>query len=178
VTRLRLLLRGFKCRLLIKHYRLRQAHPTAYIAPRSDISRDLTAGAYTYVGPGSMIAGTVSIGAYTMLGPKVMCLGDDHRFDLPGVPIVFSGRPNLRMTTIGRDVWIGAGSIILAGVQIGDGSIVAAGSVVSNDIPPCEIHGGVPNRKIRDRFATVSERDRHIEYLQAPPMPGNYAPRR
>jgi len=171
-------LRELKCRLLIKHYRLNQAHHTAYIARGSDISRDLIAGAYTYVGPGSMIAGTVSIGTYTMLGPKVMCLGDDHRFDVAGVPIIFSGRPNLRTTAIGRDVWIGAGSIILAGVEIGDGSIVAAGTVVSNDIPPCEIHGGVPNRKIRDRFATVTERQRHIEYLQKPATPGNFPQRR
>jgi acetyltransferase-like isoleucine patch superfamily enzyme len=175
VKRIRPALRGLKCRLLIKYYRLRDAAPTAYIAYGSDVSRDLIAREFTYVGPGSMIGGRVSIGAYSMLGPGVMCLGDDHRFDLPGVPTIFSGRPALRPTLIGRDVWIGARSIVLAGVEIGDGAIVAAGSVVSNDIPRCEVHGGVPNRKIRDRFASESDKQGHLEYLQSPARQGRFA---
>jgi acetyltransferase-like isoleucine patch superfamily enzyme len=174
-VRARPLLRGLKCWLLIKHYRLRHVDSTAYIAYGSNISRDLVAGEYAYIGQGSMINGRVSIGAYTMFGAGVMCLGDDHRYDLPAVPAIFSGRPSLRPTVIGRDVWVGARSIILAGVEIGDGAIVAAGTVVSSNVPACEIHGGVPNRKIKDRFAQESDTKRHLEYLQRSPSPGNYA---
>lgn len=171
---LRLTLRGLKCRMLIRYYRLTQADATAYIAYGSHISRDLIAGKYSFVGTQSMIGPRVSIGAYTMLGPGVMCVGDDHRFDVPGVATIFSGRPVLRPTVIGKDVWIGARAIILAGVEIGDGAIVSAGTIVTKNIPSCEIQGGVPNRKIRDRFATPAETARHLEFLQMPPTRGTY----
>ncbi len=55
-------------------------------------------------------------------------------------------------TSIGNDVWIGAGSIIVRGVSIGDGAIVAAGAVVAKDVPPYAIVGGVPARVIKFRF--------------------------
>jgi acetyltransferase-like isoleucine patch superfamily enzyme len=178
MKRIRLLLRGVKCLLLIKYYRLKHVDPTAYIMYGSRISRDLVAGEYTFIGERSMIGRKVSIGAYTMLGPSVMCLGDDHRYDVPGLPAIFSGRPNLRPIVIGRDVWIGARSIILSGVEIGDGVIVAAGTVVSKNIPSCEIHGGIPNRKIKDRFDSLTDKQRHLEFLKKPPMPGNFAENR
>jgi acetyltransferase-like isoleucine patch superfamily enzyme len=157
---------------------LRHAHRTAYIAYGSTISPDLIAREYTYVGRGSLIGARVYLGAYTMLGPCVTCMGDDHRYDRPGVPIIFSGRPTLRPTIIGRDAWIGARAIILPGVEIGDGAIVAAGAVVSRSIPPCEIHGGIPNRKIRDRFASLADKERHLEYLREPPRRGTFAGQR
>lgn len=50
------------------------------------------------------------------------------------------------------DVWIGYGSIILSGVRVGQGAVVAAGSVVTNDIPPYAVYGGVPARLIKWRF--------------------------
>lgn len=54
---------------------------------------------------------------------------------------------------IGNDVWIGYGTIILSGVTIGDGAIVGAHSLVTKDIPPYTIAGGVPARPIRKRFS-------------------------
>jgi acetyltransferase-like isoleucine patch superfamily enzyme len=171
----RLMLRGLKCLLLIKYYRLSHADTTAYIAYGSDIAKDLVVGEYCYIGTQAIIGPRVLIGAYTMLAPRVLCTGDDHRYDIAGVPIIFAGRPSLRPTVIGRDVWVGAGSIILAGVEIGDGAIVAAGTVVSKSIPPCEIHGGVPNRKIKDRFGDPVEKQRHLHALRETPRAGRFA---
>lgn len=54
--------------------------------------------------------------------------------------------------TIGNDVWIGYEAVILAGVTIGDGAIVGARAVVTKDVPPYTIVGGVPARPIRKRF--------------------------
>lgn len=53
---------------------------------------------------------------------------------------------------IGNDVWIGYGAVILRGVSIGDGAIVGAGAVVTKDVDPYTIVGGVPAKTIRKRF--------------------------
>lgn len=50
------------------------------------------------------------------------------------------------------DVWIGSRATILSGVHIGQGAIVAAGSVVTRDVPPYAVVGGVPTRIIKYRF--------------------------
>lgn len=54
---------------------------------------------------------------------------------------------------IGNDVWIGYNAIILSGVKIGDGAIVATGAVVTKDVKPYEIVGGIPAKVIRKRFS-------------------------
>jgi phosphonate metabolism protein (transferase hexapeptide repeat family) len=53
---------------------------------------------------------------------------------------------------IGNDVWIGHAVIVLPGVKVGDGAVLAAGAVVTRDVAPCTIVGGVPARQIRERF--------------------------
>jgi acetyltransferase-like isoleucine patch superfamily enzyme len=55
---------------------------------------------------------------------------------------------------IGNDVWIGSNAIILQGCKIGDGAVIAAGAVVTHDISPYSIVGGVPAKKIKDRFTS------------------------
>mgnify|MGYP002936851509 CR=1 FL=1 len=55
-------------------------------------------------------------------------------------------------TVIENDVWIGQNSVILPGVHIGDGAIIGTRAVVTKDVPPYTIVGGVPARPIRKRF--------------------------
>ncbi len=55
-------------------------------------------------------------------------------------------------TVIGNDVWIGYDAIIMSGVKIGDGAIIGTRAVVTKDIPPYTIVGGVPAKPIRKRF--------------------------
>lgn len=79
----------------------------------------------------------------------------------------FAGSVSLRpfidnrsgLVTIGNDVWIGSNALVMGGVSIGDGAIVAAGAVVTKDVPPYAIVGGVPAKIIRYRFdeATIRE---------------------
>jgi putative colanic acid biosynthesis acetyltransferase WcaF len=52
---------------------------------------------------------------------------------------------------IGDRVWIAEGAVVLGGVTIGEGAVVAAGAVVTNDVPPFTVVGGVPARAIRER---------------------------
>jgi len=154
---------------------LRNVHPTFYAAPGSRIAPDLIAREYSYVGPGSIIGPKVELGAYSMIGPRVMIVGGDHLYDKPGTPIIFSGRPNLKATVIEADAWICAGAILIAGVRIGRGAIVAAGAVITHDVPPYEIHGGVPGRKLRDRFVGA-QRETHEAMLQRKPTSGVFCP--
>ena len=62
-------------------------------------------------------------------------------------------------TVIGNDVWIGYEAVIMAGVRIGDGAIIGTRAVVTKDVPPYTIVGGVPAKKIRRRFddATIEK---------------------
>ena len=60
-----------------------------------------------------------------------------------------------RQVTIGNDVWIGHGAIILPGRTVGDGAVIAAGAVVTKDVTAYAIVGGNPARLIRERFPAV-----------------------
>lgn len=88
-----------------------------------------------------------------------------------------------RPIVIGNDVWIGANVCILPGVNIGDGAILAAGAIVTKDVPPYAIVGGVPAKIIRYRFDdcmckallrirwwewTTEKIEKNIEYLYQP----------
>lgn len=65
---------------------------------------------------------------------------------------------------IGNDVWIGYEAVVLAGVTIGDGAIIGARAVVTKDVPPYTIVGGVPAKPIRQRF--VSETVETLQQLK------------
>lgn len=151
------------------HYRTPGVHKSAYLAEGSRISPDLVAHEFSYVGPECIVGPKVELGAYSMLGPRVAIVGADHVFEQPGIPIIFSGRPELKPTIIERDAWVGCGSVLMAGVRIGRGAIVAAGAVVTKDVLPYEIVGGVPARKISDRFDTAAARETHDRMLAQTP---------
>lgn len=70
---------------------------------------------------------------------------------------------------IGNDVWVGRNTMILDGVTIGDGAIVAAGAVVTKDVPPYAIVGGVPAKVLKYRFPPeVIERLLEIKWWDLP----------
>lgn len=145
--------------------RLAHVHSSAYIHVSAHTSPDLRAEEWVFVGARAHLAPMVRIGRYTMLAPEVTIVGDDHRWDLVGVPIQFAGRPRQQETMIGRDVWIGQGALILRGVTIGDGAVVGARSVVTHDVPPYAVVAGTPARLIRERF-TGADRDTHQSMLE------------
>lgn len=94
--------------------------------------------------------GTITIGNYVHTGVNVMILAFNHGFytrDIPTKEQDYEDAP----VVIGDDVWIGAGSIILAGVTIGQGAVIGAGSVVTKDVPPYSIVAGIPASVIKYR---------------------------
>lgn len=143
----------------------------------SHMPKSITVGKYSYIGSGALIHGEVSIGSYTMLSTNVSIVGRDHDFSIVGAPIIFSGRPDQKKTYIGNDVWIGHKVIIMSGCSIGDGAVVAAGSIVTKDIPPFQVYGGVPARKIKSRFSTTEDEIRHQKAINAQNIIGIPSPK-
>ena len=129
-------------------------------------------GAFTYFN-GACEVFHAKIGRYCSIAPDVVIGPGEHPIDqLSTHPFAFGGGGNRfkgvpeyeairiqggstvkhRTTYIGNDVWIGSRAYIAQGVTLGDGCIVAAGAVVTRDVEPYAIVGGVPARLIRMRF--------------------------
>jgi acetyltransferase-like isoleucine patch superfamily enzyme len=115
------------------------------------IGRRAAVGASDFIHGG----GGVDIGRDVLLGPFVQIFSENHLFDDPGRPIIEQSEIRAAVT-IGDDVWVGAGAIILAGVTIGEGAVVAAGAVVRFDVPPRAIVAGIPARVVGSRGAAFS----------------------
>lgn len=126
-------------------------------------------GDYSYCSPGTILFDNVNIGKYCSIGYNVQIGCPEHPIDF------FSTSPRVYRETkasrfiewpnndfrfpvnIGNDVWIGSNAIILQGVTVGDGAIIAAGAVVSKDVAPFTVVGGVPAKKIKNRFDSSFE---------------------
>jgi acetyltransferase-like isoleucine patch superfamily enzyme len=117
------------------------------------VSRDarLNVGNHTFIGRGCEldVAVEVTIGEHTLIAPNVFITDHTHnhlraiRLDEQGI----TAGP----VSIGDDVWLGTGAIVLHGVTIGNGAIVGAGAVVTRDVEANAIVGGVPARVIGAR---------------------------
>jgi len=147
-----------------------------------------TFGGYNHLSPGTLIFGAqvgrgsyvggarlqnCTVGAFCSIGTRTRIggLGRHPTRWLSTHPAFFSPLRQAGFTfvdrshfeelahvTVGNDVWIGAGAMVLDGVKIGDGAIVAAGAVVTTDVAPYAVVGGVPARFIRSRFDEPSIR--------------------
>lgn len=128
--------------------------------------KDITFGHHVQFGSNCMIQCDIEFGNYVLVASNVSFVGkDDHLFCKVGTPIWNSGRGDSYKTSIGNDVWIGHGAIIMGGVKIGDGAIVAAGAIVTKDVPPCAIVGGNPAKVIKHRFETHEIINEHCIYV-------------
>lgn len=92
----------------------------------------------------------IKIGNYVHTGPNVMMFAYNHGTYSTEIPTKEQDYFDADIV-IGDDVWIGAGSIILAGSRIGKGAIVAAGAVVNKEVPEYAIVGGVPAKVLKMR---------------------------
>lgn len=124
---------------------------------------DSSIGAYSYISPHTVVQRTIigrysSIGDHCVIGPNQHPTGwlstspAFYESQLFGAPVIGPPFEKQSPVQIGNDVWIGARAAIMGGVTIGDGAIVAFGAVVTKDVPPYTIVGGVPAKPIRRRF--------------------------
>ncbi|QAY74688.1 acyltransferase [Agromyces protaetiae] len=114
----------------------------------------ITIGAGSHIGEHSVIwagnsTGRIVFGEKCLLAPNVTITASNYGTE-PGTPVM--DQPKIEEDiVIGDDVWLGANTVVLAGVTIGDGAVVAAGAVVTKDVPAGAIVGGVPARVIGQR---------------------------
>lgn len=86
--------------------------------------------------------GGVDVGDDSLIGPGVRLISYQHRYAAGST--IRSQPTAARPIRIGRDVWIGANAVVLAGVTVGDGAVIAAGAVVTRDVAPGTVVAGVP----------------------------------
>jgi phosphonate metabolism protein (transferase hexapeptide repeat family) len=127
-----------------------------------------TIGDYSYLGPDCAVA-DAEIGKFCAIAASVRIGPPNHPMDRPTLhrftycpeyyePGVerdhrFFAQRRADKVIIGNDVWIGHGVTVLPKVTIGNGAILAAGAVVTKDVPPYTIVGGVPAKLIRERLS-------------------------
>lgn len=123
-------------------------------------------GDYSYIGRGSIIHNT-TIGKFCSISDFCVIGLPGHTIKTISTSPLFSGIHNGTKSSwvkkdmprkpvdvkIGNDVWIGYRAIIPVNVTIGDGAIIAAGAVVTKDVPPYAVVGGVPAKIIKYRFS-------------------------
>ena len=122
----------------------------------------------TTLGTNNFFGGKVTIGKYCQIGRDVAFHPTNHPITFPTTYVnsqLFGGELKSLKTeksiTLGHDIWVGHGVIILAGVTVGNGAILAAGSIITKDVEPYSIVAGNPARLIRKRFS-----DQSIEELE------------
>jgi maltose O-acetyltransferase len=117
-------------------------------------SQNLTLGENSGIGPDGKLfcSGGLRIGNNVFSGSDLIIHTAEHRFDRMDIPMEEQGR-TAAPVVIEDDVYIGSRVTILGGVTVGKGAIIGAGAVVTKDVEPYTIIGGVPAKEIGRRTA-------------------------
>lgn len=94
-------------------------------------------------------AESITIGKDVLIASRVYISDHDHDFQDPQTPTVYAKKLITKPVNIEDGVWIGEGAVILKGVNVGTRAVIGANAVVTKDVPPYAIVGGVPARVIR-----------------------------
>jgi len=136
---------------------------------------NIEVGDYVSIGKGSALVAARSriiFGNRCACGANVIIIGGNHNTSVVGQPqllVSTEKRPeDDQDVVVEDDVWVGSGAIILKGVRLGRGSIVAAGAVVTKEVLPYTIVGGIPAKIISMRFGEIETLLKHEDALYSP----------
>lgn len=123
-------------------------------------------GCDSLIGEYSVIRGQggVEIGDRVYTSPFTQIIAVNHVFDDPKRPFVDQGI-TAEGIIIEDDVWLGSGAIVTDGVKIGKGAVIAAGAVVTKDVPPHTVVGGVPAKPIKNIDGKIRKPDRPTYHI-------------
>jgi acetyltransferase-like isoleucine patch superfamily enzyme len=112
----------------------------------TDCGKNINVGKNVFINSGCRFQdqGGITIGDGVLIGHNVVLATLNHDIDPKK-----RGTMHPAHITIGNDVWIGANATVVPGVTIGDGAIIAAGAVVTKDVPPNVIVGGMPAKMLK-----------------------------
>ena len=113
--------------------------------------RGVTLGDRSGIGINASIGEQTHIGSDVMMGPDCVIYTRNHRCDRLDIPMREQGYGPVEPVEIGDDCWIGGRVTLLPGVHVGNGAVIAAGAVVTKDVPPYAVVGGVPAKIIYNR---------------------------
>ena len=150
-----------KIRYLCAKLMLERCGKNVNIESNASITSSLEIGNNSGIGIASRIYGKVCIGNNVLMGPEVIILTSGHNYENMNVLIQEQGSLKEKPVIIGDDVWIGARAIILPGVEIGNGAVIGAGAVVTKNVPPYSVVGGVPAKIIKCR---ISKEQKDVEH--------------
>lgn len=146
----------------IKKTMFNKCGKNVYIGKNCDITySNVDIGDSVSIGANSLFLSTrakIIIGNHVMFGPHVFVITGGHRTDIEG-RFMDEIKDNEKLSENDQDVifkgdnWIGANAIILKGVTVGKGAVIAAGSVVTHNVEPYSIVGGVPAKILKMRFS-------------------------
>lgn len=152
----------------IKKYKWKKKNKDNYVNISDNAAREIlnmdniNIGRYTYGNLNLCIGNSISkltIGSFCSIGPEVLFVLNEHNYkNISTYPfkVMFNRSPEEAIhcgdIVVGDDVWFGARTTVLSNVTIGQGAVIAAGSVVTKDVPPYAIVGGVPAKIIKYRF--------------------------
>jgi acetyltransferase-like isoleucine patch superfamily enzyme len=125
-------------------------------------------GHFAFIGSYAWIIYPIVIGDLTMIAPHFKIAGNDHGIYTYGTPMRIA-KPAIpyteQITILGSEVWVGQNVTIIHGVKIGHGAVLASGSVVTKDIAPYTVVGGVPAKFLKNRFRGQDDQDKHFQDL-------------
>ena len=136
-------------RWLVTNY-LKSCGKKLRVKSGAEISLNAQVGNESELGTRCMIQANVTIGDHVIMGPDIKIYSRNHKSDRLDIPIQKQGKHYLN-TTIGNDVWIGANTIIVAGVNVGNHAIIAAGAIVTKDVQDFAVVGGCPAKVLKYR---------------------------
>lgn len=130
------------------------------VPDRCNFSGKISLGYATTLGYNNFLHGDITIGKYCQFGADVAIHSTNHPTSYLTTYInqnLFNGElkalKEVKKVVIENDVWIGHNAIIVGNLTIGNGAVIAAGSVVTKDVAPYAIVGGVPAKEIKKRFS-------------------------
>ena len=129
-----------------------QQDKNSYFEPNVYIGngQNVKIGKHCHINENCFLQG-VTIGDYVLIAPNVAFINSGHEYCDRAIPIIMQGDTLQKNPIVKSNVWIGRNVVVMPNITIDEGSVVGAGAVVTKDVKPFTVVGGVPAKFIKER---------------------------